>query len=184
LNTNSTGKIDSKVSALWTDCFNDLKKKFSSLAESVNNKLSSHHGKIGSNQKMGESSVAGLAQMFRTGWAVRGTLTTFDYVAGSERMSQQAGKVVSNWHSKAGDTILGGQPPTAQDVTTKPEQLEDFVGLLFAYDKDDDWSPSIRNLLVSSLLRHYGEHQSSNPIRITFTPMSIIILSFTVSKMH
>jgi len=61
LNTNSNGKIDSKVSVLWTDCFNDLKKKFSSLAESVNNKLSCHHGKIGSNQKMGESSVAGLA---------------------------------------------------------------------------------------------------------------------------
>ena len=60
---------------------------------------------------MGESSIAGLAQIFRTGWAVRGTLTIFDYVIGSERMSQQAGKVVSNWHSKAGDTILGGRYP-------------------------------------------------------------------------
>jgi hypothetical protein len=62
---------------------------------------------------MGESSIAGLAQIFRTGWAgVRGTLTIFDYVTGSERM------VVSNWHSKAGDIILGGQPPKLQDITT------------------------------------------------------------------
>jgi hypothetical protein len=87
-----------------------LMKKFYALAELINNKLLSHHGKKGSNQKMGESSIAGLAQIFRSGWAVCGTLTIFDYVTGSERMSQQAGKVVSNWHSKAGDTILGGQP--------------------------------------------------------------------------
>ena len=75
-------------------------------------------------------------------------------------MSQQAGKVVSNWHSKAGDTILGGQPPKLQDITTNHEQLDDFVNILFAFDKDDDWSSSIRNLLVSSLLRHYGEFAS------------------------
>ena len=109
---------------------------------------------------MGESSITGLAQILRTGWAVRGTLTIFDYVTGSERMSQQAGKVVSNWHSKAGDIILGGQPPKLQDITTNHEQLEDFVGILFAYDKEDDWSPSMRNLLVSSLLRHYEEFVS------------------------
>jgi len=68
LNTDSNGKISSRVSALWTDCFNDLMKKFKDLAKSVNKKLSSHHGKKGSNQKMGESSVAGLAQIFRSGW--------------------------------------------------------------------------------------------------------------------
>ena len=96
LNINSKGKIESKASALWADCFNDLLKKFKELAESINNKLSSHHGKVGANQKMGESSIAGLAQIFRTGWAVRGTATIFDHVAGLERMSQQAGKVVSN----------------------------------------------------------------------------------------
>ena len=94
LNTNSKGKIKSKVSALWADCFNDLLKKFKELANLINGKLSSHHGKVGANQKMGESSTAGLA--FRTSWAVRGTATIFDYVAGSERMSQQARKVVSN----------------------------------------------------------------------------------------
>jgi hypothetical protein len=31
LNTNSKGKIDSKVLALWTDCFKDLLKKFKAL---------------------------------------------------------------------------------------------------------------------------------------------------------
>lgn len=157
LNTNSKGKLDSKVSALWTDCFNDLKKKFTALSESYNNKLSSHHGKKGSNQKMAESVAAGLPQIMRSGWAVRGTCTIFDYITGSERMSQQAGKVVSNWHSKAGDTILGGQPPKLQDTITNHEQLDDFVNILFSYDKDGDWSPSIKNLLVSSLLRHYQE---------------------------
>ena len=74
LNTNSKGKIDSKVSALWNDCFQDLRKKFEALSESLNSKLSSHHGKKGSNQKMGESSVAGLAQIFRTGTSVHGSI--------------------------------------------------------------------------------------------------------------
>jgi hypothetical protein len=60
LNTNSKGKIESKASALWTDCFHDLLKKFKELAESVNSKLFSHHGKKGSNQKMAESSIAGF----------------------------------------------------------------------------------------------------------------------------
>jgi hypothetical protein len=157
LNTNLKGKIDSKVSALWMKCFNGLLEKFKALAELINNKLLSHHGKKGSNQKMGESLIAGLALIFRTGWAVRCTLTIFDYVTGSERMSQQAGKVVSNWHSKAGDTILGGQPPKLQDVIMNHNQLDDFTDILFAYDKDDNWSPSIRNLLVSALLQHSGE---------------------------
>ena len=88
---------------------------------------------------------------------MHGTLTIFDYVTGSERMSQQAGKEVSNWHSIAGDTILGGQPPKLQDVITNHNQLDDFTNILFAYDKDEEWSPYIRNLLVSALLRHYGE---------------------------
>jgi hypothetical protein len=160
LTMNSKGKIDSKVSLLRTDCFNDLFLKFKALGEAVNKKLSSHHGKKGSNQKMGESSIAGLAQIFRTSWAVRGTLTIFDYVTGSERMSQQAGKVVSNWHSKAGDTILGGQPPKLLDITTNHEQLQDFVDILFSYNRGDNWSPLIRNLLVSSLLRHSEEFVS------------------------
>jgi hypothetical protein len=106
---------------------------------------------------MGESLIAGFAQIFWTGWAVCGTLTMFDYVTGSERMLQQAGKVVSNWHSKAGDTILGGQPPKLQDVITNHNQLDDFTNILFAYDKDDKWSPSIHNLLDSALLWNYGE---------------------------
>lgn len=164
LNTNLKGKIDSKVPAFWMECFNDLLIKFKALAELINNKRSSHHGKKGSNQKMGESSIAGFVQIFRTGWAVRGTLTIFDYVTGSERMSQQAGKVVSNWHSKAGDTILGGQPPTLQDVITNHNQLDDFTNILFlAYDKDDEWSPSIRNLLVSALLKSHPENTNNNP---------------------
>lgn len=160
LNTNSKGKTDSKASALWTDCFNDLLKKFKALAESFNNKLSSHHGKKGSNQKMGESSVAGSAQIFRTGWAARGTLTIFDCAIGSERMPQQAGKVVSNWHRKAGDTVIGGQPPKPHDIITNHEQLDDFVNLLFVCDKDDDWPPSIRCLLASSLIGHCEEFVS------------------------
>lgn len=99
---------------------------------------------------MGELSIAGLTQIFRTGWAVHGTLTIFDYVIGLESMSQQACKVVSTWHSKVGDTILGGQPTKLQDITTDHEQLDDCINILFAYDKDDDLSPSINSLFVSN----------------------------------
>jgi len=159
-NTNSKGKIESKVSALRAECFNDLSKMFKALAEPINDKLTSHHGEAGANQKMGESSIADLAQIFRTAWAVRGTCTIFDCVTGSERMSQQAGKVVSNWHSKVGDTILGGQHPKLQDMNTNHDQLDDFVNILFSWENDDDWSPPIQNLSVSSLLRCCGEFLS------------------------
>jgi len=36
LNTNSKGKIESKVSAPWACCFNDLPKKFKELANLIN----------------------------------------------------------------------------------------------------------------------------------------------------
>lgn len=66
---------DSKVSALWSDYFKDIYQYLVEIEGLVvvqlNQKLSSHHAKKGSNEEMAQSSsCSGLAQIFRTGWEV------------------------------------------------------------------------------------------------------------------
>lgn len=151
-------KSDSKVSGLWSKYFQELFSAFECLREMLNACLTSHHGKKGSNQKMADTpSVSGLAQIFRSGWVVRGFHSLFDYVVGSKVMSNQAGKAVSGWTSRVGDTIVGGQPPVLSDITTAREQVAHFVDLVFINDVNKQWPQDIRNLLVASLLRHYDE---------------------------
>lgn len=156
-----TKKSAPRVGTLWTRCFNTLYKEFKTLSETVSNKLTSYHGRKGANQKLAEtSSVSGFAQIFRTGWELRGFHSVFDYVIGSKTLTNQAGKALSGWTTKRGDEILGGLPPTLTSVKTNPGLLGDFVHALFVEDFEELWPSSIRNLLVASLLRHYDEFVS------------------------
>ena len=66
---------------------------------------------------MAESPLcSGLAQIFHTGWELRGCDTLFEYICGSMVMCHQAGKAVSKWTANIGDLIVGGQPPTFDDI--------------------------------------------------------------------
>lgn len=151
-------KSDSKVSSLWTNCFKDINEAFDSLNELMNQRLTSHCHKKGSNQEMAENpAVSGLAQIFRTGWELRGVDTLFEYISGSFVMEMQAGKAVSQWKAKIADTVVGGVPPSIFDITIERELFEKFMGYLFANDTEYVWRPGVRALLVGSLLRHYDE---------------------------
>ena len=65
LKTAELGKSDGRVSTLWSDLFDDFQ---NTSKDRINEKLSSHCNRKGSNQVMAESSlVLGMAQIFRVG---------------------------------------------------------------------------------------------------------------------
>jgi hypothetical protein len=72
-------------------------------------------------------------------------------------MSHQAGKCLSGWTASFGDTIVGGQPPTFEDVTTEMEPLERFTEFLFAGDTTRRWKSKVREMLVMSLFLRYDQ---------------------------
>jgi len=150
---NKKEKTASRVASYWQLCFNNLYKEFKSLSETVNDNLTCYHGRKGANQKLAEtSSVSGLAQIFRTGWELRGFHTIFDYVLGSKTLTDQAGKALSGWTKEA-----GGLPPVLSSIRSSPDLVIDFVLVLFSEDIEERWPVSIRNVLTASLLRHYNE---------------------------
>ena len=147
-------KSEPRVSAIWTHCFNSLYKEFKSLSETLSTQLTSYHGRKGANQKLAETNaVSGLAQIFRTGWELRGFHTIFDYVVGSKTRINQAGKALSGWSSEIG----GGVPPTLSSIRSSPKLVDDFVLALFGDDIEQRWPVSIRNMLTATLLRHYED---------------------------
>ena len=151
-------KSDSKVSSLWSSQFSDLYKSFVCLSEKMNIHLTSHCHKKGASQLMAETpSVSGLAQIFRTGWEVRGFHSIFDYIVGSPVMQHQAGKAMSGWTAKIGDVVVGGQPPILDDIVTSPEKVAPFVSHVFINDVNHGWPQRVRELLVASIFRHYDE---------------------------
>ena len=42
--------------------------------------------------------------------------TLFEHVVGSESVSRQTGKALSNWSSSVDMGIVGGEPPSIKDV--------------------------------------------------------------------
>ena len=153
----SNDQGDSKVSEYWTTVFQTMCVILERVGMNIN-KLTSHHGKKGSSQKMSEiPGVSGLAQIFRAGWVVRGIHSLFDYVVGSRPLLQAAGKALSNWTCKLGDVIAGGQPPNLADISTAREKLDAFVEAIFGDDEDEQWSTPIRWVLTATLLRHYND---------------------------
>lgn len=155
---NKNEKTESRVASVWTLCFKNLYNQFKSLSETVSDKLTCYHGRKGANQKMAETnSVSGLAQIFRTGWELRGFHTIFDYVIGSKTLTNEAGKALSGWTTRRDNEIIGGLPPVLTSIRTNPELVNDFVLALFSEDINDRWPISIRNILIATILRHHDE---------------------------
>lgn len=162
MQTNSDDKSDSKVSSLWSYYFRELYQAFKDLEAVLNQKLTSHCNKKGANQLMGEDiNVSGLAQIFKSGWEVRGFHSVFDYVVGTIVMLKQAAKAVSGWTAKIGETVMGGIPPSLDDVRVENDKLNVFVEHLFIKDVNNHWSQPIRQILVATLLRHYEEFENT-----------------------
>ena len=158
-NVTESGRIESKVSSKFTEVFKEIQHALTEICGCFPVcLLSSHHCKKGGNYKMGEEpTVSGLAQIFRSGWIVRGLHSLFDYVMGTPVMMTAAGKVLANWTTKCGGEIIGGNPPNLDDIHTKPELLDGFVDCIFQNDVTEMWPRHIRYLLVGALLRHYDE---------------------------
>ena len=128
------------------------------LADEINVELTSHCNRSGPNQVMAEPpSLTGFAQMFRRGWTVCSIHSVFDCITGSLVLTQQAGKAVSKWATKIGDSIIGGQPPTFDDIESDPDTLGKFTNMLFEDDANGHWSPKARELLVMALLLRHDQ---------------------------
>lgn len=158
LHTKDTGESDSGVSKEWTKRFNELRAKFDTLADEINEQLGSHSNRRGSNQAMTESSsLSGYAPIFRSGMRSKSIHTIFDYIFGSTELLRQAGKTLSMWVMKLGDTIMGGQPTTFDDIDTDVGKLKKFTDILFEDDVNRRWHPKVRELLVTTLLLRYDQ---------------------------
>jgi hypothetical protein len=70
---------------------------------------------------------------------------------------RQAGKSLARWVTKIGDTTIGGQPPTFDDIDTDVESLKKFTDVLFEDDTTKRWAPKVRELLVMTLLLRYDQ---------------------------
>jgi len=156
---------ESQASQYWSSDYSSLKNIANVPHFELNAKLTSHHGKKGSNQKMAESSaVSGIPQIYRSGHKVNNVHTVFDYVYGSEVMLRDGGKVLSNWNCKSSDYIEGGIPPNLSFITKCPDLLGTFIQYLFAFDVDNVWCNDIRCMLVATLFRHFDDFNSSTSL--------------------
>lgn len=163
--------IDSRVSQLWSRCFEQLVTLHESYDEifddhedsggepviaHINKNLTSHHGKKAANMVMADSSSAGLGQIFRTGWQVRTLHTVFDYVVGTEKMDRNATKNQNRWHFKGPDgEIYGGYPPEIGDISIEYGKVRPMMKLLFGGGHGFD--PSVLELSFAACLRFYDK---------------------------
>ena len=72
-------------------------------------------------------------------------------------MLRQAGKTLSGWTTKIGETTVGGQPPTFDDIDTDVDKLKKFTDVIFEDDTHGRWHPKVRELLVMTLLLRYDQ---------------------------
>jgi len=96
--------------------------------------------------------LGGYAPIFRSGLRSKSIHATFDYIFGSTKLLRQAGKTLSRQHAKIGETTMGGQPPTFDDLDTDVDTLKKFTDVIFEDDTENRWHPKVRELLVMMLL--------------------------------
>ena len=176
LNT-KLGKSNGKVSSLWTGLFDDMRNKFKTLSTRIINGISSHCDRAGSAQTMVETPSMSLAAAFRVGWANHGRDILWGHMSDSFVPSKRAGKSLSKWTAGIDDPIMGGQPPTFDDIGghsgTIPSDLQDrvttvltdgnskelkmFTSVLFEADANNHWHPKVRELLVMALLLQHEQ---------------------------
>jgi hypothetical protein len=163
--------LDSRVSQLWSSCFEELVTLYESYHEilqdqeecggepvigHINKKLTSHHGKKAANMAMADSSSAGLPQIFRTGWEVRTLHTLFDYVVGTAKMNRTATKNQNRWHFQGPDgNIIGGYPPEIKDISIECEKVRPFMIKLFGGGHGLD--SSVLELSFAAFIRFYDK---------------------------
>jgi hypothetical protein len=163
--------LDSRVSQLWSRCFEELVALYESYDDifqdhedsggepviaHINKNLTSHHGKKAANMVMADSSSAGLAQIFRTGWQVRTLHTVFDYVVGTAKMDRKATKNQNGWHFPGPDgEIYGGYPPEIRDISIECQKVRPFMKLLFGGGHGFD--TFVLELSFAACLRFYDK---------------------------
>jgi hypothetical protein len=158
LKTKKSGESSSDVYRQWTSLHEGIRNTFEVLADEINEKLGSHSNRRGGNQKMAETpSTPAMAAIYRSGLQPKNLATIFDYLFGSTELLHHAGKSLSGWVVKNGDIVMGGQPPTFDDIMTDMESLRKFTDVIFEDDVEGRWNPKVKELLVMTLLLRYDQ---------------------------
>jgi len=158
LHTKKSGESDSRVSNRWTTIFKRVRDTFEILADEINEELGSHSNRRGADQSMVETpGLSGYAPIFRSGLKANNVHTIMDYIFGSEGLLHSAGKALSKWTMKIGETTIGGQPPTFDDIESDIDLLKKFTKVLFEDDTQNRWKPKVRELLAMTLLLRYDQ---------------------------
>ena len=127
-----TGESDSRVSTRWAFPFKRVRDTFETLADEINEELGSHSNRRGADQSMAETpGSSGYAPTFRSGLKPKNVHTIMDCMFGSEGLLHSAGKALSKWTMKIGETTIGGQPPTFDDIESDPDKIKKFTEMLF-----------------------------------------------------
>jgi hypothetical protein len=146
LKTKKSGESSSDVPRKWTNFFEGIRNTFEVLADEINEELDSHSNRRGGNQTMAETpSLSGWAAIYRSRIKPKNLATIFDYLFGSTELLRQAGKSLGGWVTKNGETVMGGQPPTFDDITTDVESLRKFTNVIFEDDTEGRGNPKLEN---------------------------------------
>lgn len=89
---------------------------------------------------------------FRCGWVTRNIHSAFDYIYNSASKDRTCGKVLSNWLRSVNGEIVGGYPPTAEDIQTEEEKLFKFTKNLFSHQVHVT-NKDLKKLMIGSILR-------------------------------
>lgn len=158
LHTKKSGASSSDVSRQWSGFFENIRNTFEILADEINEELGSHSNRRGGNQSLAENpSVHGFAAIYRSGIKPKNLATIFDYLFGSAELLRQSGKGLAGWVTKNGDIVMGGQPPTFDDIDDV-DILRKFTDTIFEDDTEKRWTPKVRELLVMNLLLRYDQY--------------------------
>lgn len=154
LKTKKTGESSSDVPRQWSTFFGGIRSTFEILADEINEELGSHSNRRGGNQSLAETpSVNGFAAICRSGIKPKNLATIFDCLFGSVELLRQGGKSLAGWVVKNGNTVMGGQPITFDDLVIEDvDSLREFTDVIFEDDTEKCWIPKVRELLVTTLL--------------------------------
>lgn len=99
-----------------------------------------------------EGSLQFHQMCFRCGWVTRNIHSAFDYIYNSSNKDRQCGKVLGNWQRSVNGQLVGGYPPTSEDIVTETNVLFKFTNHLFS-NQVHVTNNNFKKLMLGSILR-------------------------------
>jgi len=99
-----------------------------------------------------EGSLQFHQMCFRCGWTTKNIHSAFDYIYNSASKDAQCGKVLGNWLRNVNGKLVGGYPPSTEDIETERDKVFIFSNHLFSRQQHLT-NKDLKKLLIGSILR-------------------------------